>query len=168
MISRSLHVPGSPSSALTTRYLGLQRRTLSPLPPSHPHTLTPAVTRLVHEAPLEACWKPRPSPPPQTALLHFVQDPVVTFQQNLLRLVPVTLHTRGSCDPHIHTRRDHMIPLPTHPGHGALESPVVAAVEVSKHPVLVLQTAVRARLPRCRGNEPSTPAQRRETYKSTL
>lgn len=26
MISRSLHVPGSPSSAFTTRYLGLRRR----------------------------------------------------------------------------------------------------------------------------------------------
>lgn len=112
MISLSLQVPGSPSSAFTTRYFGLRKdissdlhETLS-LKSSHctggpksaqrkclcisqcPHW--PAVTGLVHEAPLHASRETSTASATQTWYLDLIEDPVDSLEKDLLGFVPVT------------------------------------------------------------------------------
>src|SRR5436190_925385 len=83
IISRSLHVPGSPSSALTTRYFGLSPpRPVAP-PSTHdtpcaPQTTTrlPATGRLVHKAPLHPRGEPCATTPAEARLFDLAQNPL--------------------------------------------------------------------------------------------
>ena len=84
-----------------------------------------AVTRLVHEAPLHAGGEPGPTAASEATGLDLVDDPVSALLHDLLGLVPLA------------------------PGHGPLEPPVVAAIDVGEDPVLVSQGAVGGL---CRGS----------------
>ena len=78
-----------------------------------------AITRLVHEAPLHPGGEASPATASQPAGLNLVDDPVSALLHDLLGLVPLA------------------------PGHGPLDPPVVAAIDVGEDPVLVSQRAVR-------------------------
>ena len=76
IISRSLHVPGSPSSALTTKYFGLMDTLMGSgamlvyglvlecahWVPIRGHCYLPPIWRFVHETPLQATWKSGSTP----------------------------------------------------------------------------------------------------------
>lgn len=114
MISRSLHVPGSPSSAFTTKYFGLQASCAMisvglRTPPKKTGTRTrprlPAVAGFVHEAPLHAAGEARPTSPPKPGRLHLVDDPVGSLEENLFGLVPVP-SPQGPFQPEAPRRKD--------------------------------------------------------------
>merc|ERR1719209_1274781 len=127
MISRSLQVPGSPSSALTTsneaalhqgvRVVAhdltiLASSRLAFISVDH-QVLGAAVVRLVHEAPLETSGESSSTPPSQPTGLDLVYDPLATLLHNLLGLVPLASL------------------------HSSLQPPVVATINVSEDPVSV-------------------------------
>merc|ERR1719209_2335652 len=125
MISRSLQVPGSPSSALTTsneaalhqgvRVVAhdltiLAGSRLTFISVDH-QVLGAAVIGLVHEAPLETTGESSSTPPSQPTGLDLVNDPLATLLHNLLGLVPLSSL------------------------HGSLQPPVVAAINVGEDSV---------------------------------
>ena len=77
------------------------------------------IIRLVHEAPLETTGESSSTPPSQPTGLDLINDPLAALLHDLLGLVPLA------------------------PGHGPLDPPVVAAIDVGEDPVLVSQGAVR-------------------------
>jgi hypothetical protein len=117
MISRSLQVPGSPSSALTTRYRGLpSAQTLHNLISNPPVVLLPSW--LVHETPLQSRRKSSTSSSPQPRLLDLINQPSIPLQQNLLRLVPIT------------------------PTLSPLQSVIMLHVQIGEYTILILQATV--------------------------
>ena len=56
-----------------------------------------AVRGLIHEAPLESGWKAGAAAASQARGLDLVDDPVGSFQQDLLGLVPVSLKAVQTC-----------------------------------------------------------------------
>ena len=104
-ISRSLHVPGSPSSAFTTRYRGLAARVISAVH-THPRGDAPLVLRpagLVHEAPLEPAREARAAAAAQARILDRLDDPRIAFEKDLFRAVPVPARLCPRLDEHATT-----------------------------------------------------------------
>lgn len=108
IISRSLHVPGSPSSAFTTKYLGLGHEdegNISFINGVHidvglksswlnqywfsPFLLPPAITGFVHETPLHSSGEACSPSAPEPRDLNLIQYPFWSLQHDLLSLVPV-------------------------------------------------------------------------------
>jgi len=52
-------------------------------------SVLPAIRGLVHEAPLQSRRETGATTSTETGFFHFVQDPFMTLEQNLLGLVPV-------------------------------------------------------------------------------
>ena len=127
---------------------------------------SPSIRWLVHKAPLQAGGKPRPTTPPETRLLYLVQYPIMTFQQYLLRLIPVTLqgkkrdtmtfagqfsdilHPKGGTCCQMRKFCAELTLKSLYPAQSSLQLPVMSAVEVGEDPVLILQTTVRTLLGR--------------------
>lgn len=78
---------------------------------------SPAIVGLVHETPLQSRGETGTTTSTESRLLHLVQDPVVSLEQDLLGLVPVTALE------------------------GALKLVVVESVDVCENAILVLQVA---------------------------
>lgn len=77
--------------------------------------LRPAVTWLVHEAPLQSRGESCASTASEAGGFDFIDDPLRPFEDDFLGFVPIS------------------------PRHGSLQAPIVSAIEVSKDSVFIGQ-----------------------------
>ena len=96
--------------------------------------LRPAVRRFIHETPFQAGGKTGATATSQPTLLHFIDDPRRTFENDFFRFVPIALrHAKISMNENFPSRRS------TNSSLRALQMPIVSTVEVREDPIFVLQ-----------------------------